>query len=304
MVVSYLFRDAPTADKVARILLFVAKFSKKQALVKFGDASVSVIWGGSPKTYYIHAEVMYFDMFAEKPTHYGIDHSTVVQVDPTILGRTLRGASQDRTVRIQFIRPNRIQVIVTYLDASARIITHTIPCDMKTRDDYDLMLIGRIEQRLCCYNTRSYIDSVNRFKHIIDSIVRLGTPRVYIQSKQSDSNNCLKIGAKNEGSILDIYLTDLMSTQPKQNTTRDEFDDSDQDINPPKRDTAGVQIDTKKLSLYLSGLPSNREQMKEKKVKVFVDIEHNKCLKITMDYEVSQGEKMCQSLLLLHSLNN
>lgn len=304
MPLTYKFRDAPTADKVSKILLFVAKFSKKQALVKFSDSSVSVIWGGSPKTYYIHAEFKHFDMFQKKQNY--IHHNTVFQVDPTILGRTLRGSAQDRSIDLTIIRPNKIQVVVTYeQNSSERTITHTIPCDMKTIEDYDLMLIERIEQRLCCYNTKSYIDSIYRFKHIIDSIVRLGTPRVYIQSKQTDSNNCLKVTAKNEGSILDIYLNDLMGGNAEsEDESKDDFDESEIDLNQPKRDHAGVQIDTKKLALYLSGLLLSRDSMRDKKVKVCFDIEHNKCLKITLDHEVSQGEKMYQSLLLLHSLNN
>jgi hypothetical protein len=305
MPLSYRFKDTAIADKVSRILLYQAKFSKKQALVKFSDSSVSVIWGGSPKTYYIHAEVTHFDMFEIKKTHFGIDHCTIVQVDPTILGRTLRGSTHDRNVQLHIIRPNKIQVVVEYLDSSARTITHTIPCDIKTKDDYELMLIEKIEQRLCCYNTRSYIDSITRFKHIIDSIVRLGTPRVYIQSKQTDSTNCLKICAKNEGSILDVFINDLMGGLAESDSMRDEFDDEEEEVDSrPKRDTAGVQIDTKKLALYLSGLLLTKEQLKEKKARVSIDIEHNKCLKITLDYEVSQGEKMYQSLLLLHSLNN
>lgn len=163
----------------------------------------------------------------------------------------------------------------------------------------------RIEQRQCSYNTKSFVDSINQFKHIIHSVARLGTPRVYFQSKQTDSTSSLKIGAKNEGSVLDVYLTDLMGPETKKDESRDEFDENEMDTSHPKRDHAGVQIDTKKLALYLSGLLLTRDQMKDReRAKVCFDIEHNKCLKLTLDYEVSQGEKMYQSLLLLHSLNN
>lgn len=296
MPLTYIFKDSRTSDSVAKALLFVAKFSKKQAFVKFSDSSVSVIWGGSPKTYFIHAEATALDMFKNRQQlrHYGIDHCTVIQVDPSILGKTLKGGTHDRNVSVVVTRPqNTIKVKVEYVDTAKRVMTHTIPCDFKTFDDYRSMLIEEIETTLCRYNTRSYVDNIHRFKHILDSFVKLNTPRVYIWSKRSNQCNDLTIHARTQGSNICVSLTDLEDGLAHL-AVADEFEEDDY---LPRRADAGVNIDTKRLASFLSGLA-------QKKSKVSFDIEHNKCLKITLDNEISQGEKFYQSLLLLHSLNN
>lgn len=287
MPINYVFKDSKTADTVAKALLFVAKFSRKQALVKFSDSSIGIIWGGSPKTYYIHAEATALDMFRGKQTnrHYGLDHSTVIQVDPSILGRTLKTGSQDRHVTVCIVRPNKVKVFVEHIDSSKRTITHTIPCEIKTLDDYKTMLIHEVETILCRYNTRSYVDNIHRFRHILDSFVRLNTARVYIWSKRTDQGNDLTVNARTQGSKICVSLTDL----------EDGFANMKDDS---ERSDAGVNVDTKKLATFLSGLNAHR------KSKVSFDIEHNKSLKITLNNEISQGEKFYQSLLLLHSLNN
>lgn len=295
MPITYRFKDSRVSDSVAKALLFVSKFSKKQAYVRLSDSSVSVIWGGSPKTFYIHAGTTSLDMFSNRTKHYGIDHCTVIQVDPSILGKTLKGFAQDKSVSICFIkRPNRIQISVRYDDASRREITHNIPCEFKTQDDYKSMLIEEIETSLCRFNTRSYVDNVHRLKHIIETFVRLNTARVYILSKQSHLSNDLTITARTQGSNIHVSVTDLEGDFEQQQAIDYEMDED----NVPKRTDAGVNIETKKLALFLSGLVAH------KRSRLIFDIEHNKCLKITHDHEISQGEKFYQSILLLHSLNN
>lgn len=302
MPFTYEFKDSRAADTVAKVLLFVAKYSKKQALVKFAESSVGVIWGGSPKTYYIHAEATNLGMFVDRyhKRHIVSDHCSVVQVDPTLLGRTLKGSSTNRNIKLTIMRPNKIQVIVEYDDNGTRMITHTIPCDMKTKEDYELMLIDRIESRLCRYNTRSYLEGIVRLKHIIDSIVKLGTARVYIVAKQTTTSTSLKIAAKSDGAIIDVFLTGLEDGHDEL-MMKEEYDENEYHQNQSRRDVAGVQVDPKKLALFLAGLVQPK---KDKPSKISFDIEHNKCLKITMNFEDKLGEKMHQSLLLLHSLNN
>lgn len=298
MTIKYDFKDSKAADTVARALLFVARFSKKQALVKFSDSSVSVIWGGSPKTYYIHAEAAAMDLWRNKRDfkHFGLDHCTVIQVNPSILGKTLRGCIQDKVISVRIMRPNKIQVQVEYVDTGTRVMIHTIPCDMKTIDDYSSMLIGEIEQRLCRYNTRSYLDTIHRFRNIIESFVRLNTARVYIWCRKTEFGNNMTIQAKNSGSDITVHITELddgFEELPNENA----FGGEDTDfLEQPQRSSAGVYIDTKRLASFLSGLQAPR------KSRVCFDIEHNKCLKITLDNDVMQGEKFYQSILLLHSL--
>lgn len=284
MPISYVFKDSKTSDNVAKALLFVAKFTKKQALVKFSDSSVGIIWGGSAKTYFIHAEATALDMFKNRQhlRHYGIDHCTVIQVNPTSLGKTLKGGTQDRNVSICIIKPNKVRVNVEYVDTAKRTIVHTLPCELKTLDDYKCMLIEEIEQSVCRYETKSYVDNIHRFKHIVDSFVKLSTPRIYIWSKQSDQGNDLSIHARTQGSDVHVSLSDLENGVPQSSN----------------RDEAGVNIDTKKLAFFLSSLSA------QKRSRVCFDVEHNKCLKLTFDNEILQGEKFHQSLLLLHSLNN
>lgn len=293
MPINYVFKDSKMSDAVAKALLFVSKFSKKQALVKFSDSSVSIIWGGSPKTYFIHTEVLALDMFRNRQQlrHYGIDHCTIIQVNPSILGKILKGGAQDRNVSVCVVRPNKVKVHVEYVDAGKRTMFHTLPCEMKTLDDYKSMLIEEIEQSVCRYDTKSIVDNIHRFKFIVDSFVRLNTPRIYIWSKQSEQGNDLAIHTRTQGSNIHISVSDLI------NGFSDIDDDVDGGFNG-RRDEAGVNIDTKKLAFFLSGLNA------QKKSKVSFDIEHNKCLKITLDNEIQQGEKIYQSLLLLHSLNN
>lgn len=272
--------------------MFVAKFSKDQSLVKFSDSSVSIIWGGSPKTYYIHAETTSLDMFKNRSQlrHFGLDHVTVIQVNPAILGRTLRGGSQDRTVLISVHRPNnKVQIRVEHEDSVKRNMTHTLQCEIKTHDDYNNMLVENIEKNLCRFDTRSYVENIHRFKHILDSFVKMNTSKIYIWSRQSDQGNDLTIQTKTQGSTVCVSLSDL----------EDGFAHlDDEETMAQRRTDAGVNIDTRKLAAFLSGLNA------PKRSKVCFDIEHNKCLKITLDNEVMQGEKSYQSLLLIHSLNN
>lgn len=291
MPINYVFKDSKTADNVAKNLLFVSKFSKQQALVKFSDSSVAIIWGGSPKTYFIHTEALALDMFRNRQQlkHYGIDHHTVIQVNPSILGKTLKGGYQDRSVSLCVIRPNKVKVTVEYIDSDKRTIVHKLPCEIKTLDDYKTMLIEEIERSVCRYDTSSLVDNIHRFKCIVDSFVRLNTQRIYVWSRESDEGNELAVHSKTQGSNIHARLTDLPSGFPTQ-----EEEESPQ----KRREEAGVYIDTKKLAFFLSGLNA------QKKSKVIFDIEHNKCLKITLDNEFLPGEKTFQSLLLLHSLNN
>lgn len=290
MPINYVFKDSKISDSVAKALLFVAKFSKKQALVKFSDSSVSIIWGGSPKTYFIHTEATALDMFKNRQhlRHFGIDHCTIIQINPSILGKTIKGGTQDRNVSLCVIRPNKLKVFVE-CESTKRKITHTLPCEIKTLDDYKSMLIEEIEQSVCRYDTKSFVDNIHRFKHIVDSFVRLNTPRIYIWSKTSSQGNDLTIQTRTQGSVVHVSLSDLENGFASL---------EDDDHFNPRRSDAGVNIDTKKLSFFLSSLVA------QKKSKVCFEIEHNKCLKITLDNEVMQGEKFYQSLLLLHSLNN
>lgn len=292
MPISYVFKDSKTADNVAKTLLFVAKYNRKQAIVKFSEASVSVIWGGSPKTYFIHAEPTALDMFKNRAQlrHYGIDHCTIIQTNPTTLGKTIKGVGNqgERTVTVMIQRPNRIKICVEYVDCAKRTVYHSLPCEIKTLDDYKSALIEEIELNVCRYDTRSFVDNIHRFKHIVDSFVKLNTPKIYIWSKQSNHGNDLTINTRTQGSNVHVSLSDLENG----------FSEIDDEFNNHRRLEAGVSIDTKKLAFFLSSLVNH------KRCKVCFEIEHNKCLKITLDNEVSQGEKVYQSLLLLHSLNS
>lgn len=285
----YIFKDSKACDNVAKTLLFVAKFSKNQALVKFSGSSVSVIWGGSPKTYFIHAEATALDMFKKREQLFGPDQYRVILVDPTLLGKTIKGNTPDRNVSLHLIEPNTVKVTVENVDTAKRTIVHTIRCEFKTLEDYESMLIEEIEKVVCRYDTKSFVDNIHRFKHIVDSFVKLGTPRIYIWSKTSDQGNDLTINTRTQGAVVNVSLSDLENGN----------DDMDyEDEYGPRRQEAGVNIDTKKLASFLSSV------FVQKKSKVSFEIEHNKCLKMTLDNEVLQGEKSYQSLLLLHSLNN
>lgn len=302
MPINYLFKDSKTSDTVAKALLFVAKFSKKQALVKFSDSSVGIIWGGSPKTYFIHTEATALDMFKNRQQLrlYGIDHCTIIQVNPSTMGKTLKGGTSDRNVYVTIIKPNKVRVTVESGDNNGkRTIVHTLPCEIKTLEDYRSMLIEAIESNVCRYDTKSYVDNIHRFKHIVDSFVKLNTQKIYLWSKQTDQGNDLTVTTRTPGSNVNVSLSDL------ENGHENFIDDIDGDSQNsksgkfiPRRNEAGVNIDTKKLAFFLSSL------IAQKRSKVCFEIEHNKCLKITLDNEIMQGEKFFQSLLLLHSLNN
>lgn len=290
MPTAYLFKDSKAADNVAKALLFVAKFSKKHAYVRFSDASVGVIWGGTQKGYYVHAETSAMDMFKHKQKiPYGVGHFTIIEVNPNSLGRTLKGNSHDRSVTVGLVRPNKLQVCVKAVDTSNRTITHTLHCDFKSYEDYSGMLIEDIETQQCRYNTHSYVENIHRLKHIVDTFVKLGTQRIYIKSKESNQGNDLTITARTQGATINVSLLDLESGERQPD---------EDDENAYRRQEAGVNIDTKKLAFFLSGL------FAQKKSKVSIAIEHNKCLKITLDSAEIQGDKVCQSLLLLHSLHN
>lgn len=158
------------------------------------------------------------------------------------------------------------------------------------------MLIEEIESSVCRFDTRSLVDNIHRFKHIVDSFVKLNTPRIYIWSKQMGQGNEILIQTKTQGSNVNVCLSDL------EDGFRNVIDGCSQsqedDGYNPRRNEAGVNIDTKKLAFFLSSLTAQRRS------KVCFEIEHNKCLKISLDHEILQGEKFYQSLLLLHSLNN
>lgn len=290
MPINYVFKDSKTSDTVAKALLFVAKFNKTQALVKFSDSSVSIIWGGSPRTYFIHTEAAALDMFRNRQQlrHFGIDHCTVIQVNPSILGKTLKGSTQDRSVSVCVIKPNKVRINVDYEDTSKRTIVHTLHCEIKTLEDYKSMLVEEVERNVCRYDTRSYVDNIHRFKYIVDSFVKLNTQRIYLWSRQSDQGNDLTIQTRTQGSSVHVSLSDLEDGFAS-------LEENDEGL-VTRRNEAGVNIDTKKLAFFLSSLVA------QKRSKVCFDIEHNKCLKITLDNEI-QGEKYYQSLLLLHSLN-
>lgn len=288
MPLQFRFKDSKISDSVAKALLFVAKFSKKDALVKFSGTSIGIIWGGLPKTYFIHTEVTSLDMFKDQHpiTRLGIGNCVnlsypVILINPSTLGRIMKGSAQDRNVTLCFLSPNKVKVIVS-VDKSKRTITHTIRCEFKTLDDYNSMLIQEVEPNFCRYNTKLFVDNIHCFRHIVDSFLRLNTYKVYIMSKQSKHCNELSIKTTNQGSVVFVNLSDL------QNGLTDQDEE--------KRE-ANVVIDTKNLSLFLSSLVA------QKNSKVSFEIAHNKCLKITLDNQVVQGEKFYQSLLLLHSLN-
>lgn len=288
MPTSYAFKDSKASDNVAKALLLVAKLSKKQAIVRFGDSSVSVAWGSSAKTFFINATATALDMFRSKQTRpYGLEYCTVVQVNPSNLGKTLKGCSHDRRVSIVLVRPNRLKVVVEHAETSSRTIIHSLPCEFKTLDDFKSMLIEEVEQTVCRFDTISYLDNIHRFKHIIDSFVKLNTPKLYIWSEQTDQGNDLMIQSRTSNSVINVSITDLESGA-----------NSQQDPYQSNRTEAGVNIDTKKLAAFMSSL------ITQKKSKVSFHVEHNKCLKITLDNEIQAGEKFSQSLLLLHSLNN
>lgn len=288
MPTSYYFKDSKASDNVAKALLFVAKLSKKQAMVRFGDTSVGVAWGSSAKTFFVNATATALDMFKSKHSRpYGLEYCTVVQVNPANLGKTLKGCSQDRRVSIVMARPNRLKVVVGHAETSTRTIIHSLPCEFKTLDDYKSMLIEEVEQTVCRFDTVSFVDNIHRFKHIIDSFVRLNTSRLYIWSEQTDQGNELMIQSRTSNSVINVSITDLEGG-----------DDLEQDPYQPGRTEAGVNIDTKKLAAFMSSL------ITQKKSKVAFHVEHNKCLKISLDNEIQAGEKFSQSLLLLHSLNN
>lgn len=290
MPAAYLFKDSKAADNVAKALLFVAKFSKKHAYVCFSDASVGVIWGGTQKGYYVNAATSAMDMFKQKqPRPYGIGHRTIIEVNPNSLGRTLKGNTQDRSVSLGLVRPNKLQVCVRSVDTSNRTITHTLHCEFKSYDDYTGMLIEDIEAQQCRYNTLFFVENIHRLKHIVDTFVKLGTQRIYMRSRESEQGNDLTISARTQGATINVSLLDLESGERKPD---------DDDYDSYRRQEAGVNVDTKKLAFFLSGL------FTQKKSKVSIAIEHNKCLKITLDSAEIQGDKICQSLLLLHSLHN
>lgn len=295
---NYLFKDSKMSDSVAKALLFAAKFSRKQALVKFGDSSVSVIWGGSPKTYYIHTQIAAMDMFRNRQQlrQFGIDqHCTIIQVNPMTLGKTLKVGTSNKNVSISVMKPNKIRVMVESGESGKKFIVHNLPCEFKTMEDYRTMLIEEIERSVCRFDTRSFVDNIHRFRHIVDSLVRLNTPRIYIWSTRSGSVNEISIQTKTQGSNVYVNLSDLENGFAQRNN---DSESQDEDNNNPRRSEAGVNVDTKKLAFFLAGLTAQRRS------KVCFEIEHNKCLKISLDHEIPPGEKSYQSLLLLHSLNN
>lgn len=278
-----MIKDSKTCDSVAKALLFVSKFSRDQALLRFSDSSISIIWGGTPKTYFINSEVTSFELFKHRPRkHSGIDHVTVVQVNPSALGRLLKQGNQERDVTVLVHRgQNKLQVLVENDKNAQRTLVHTLNCEIKSLDEFNNMLIEKIEH--CRYDTTSYVDNIHRFKHIVSSLDNMKTAKIYIWSRHSHHGNDLTITAKTQGSTVCVSLSDL-----------DAGDDNEE---PHCRQEAGVQIDTRKLAIFLSGLSC------PKKAQVKFEIEHNKCLKVTYDNESSQGERSYQSLLLIHSLN-
>lgn len=297
MPLTYTFKDSKTSDTVAKALLYVSRFTKKQALVRFSDNSVGIIWGGSLlRGLYINSGVSSLSMFnhSNQPKHYGIDHCTIFQVDPQILGRTLRssGGHQDRSVSISVSRAtSKLQVQVAYNDKSRRIMTHTIPCDIKTVDDYKAMSINEVVANFCRFHTGAYVDNIHRLRHVLDSFVRLNTSRVYIWSRQTPQESYdLTITAKTQGSSIRVNLSDL------EDGTIHGYEEDITELEQTRRTEAGIKVDTKKLATFLSGLSANRRS------KVQFEIEHNKVLRVTLENEVTHGEKIYQSILLLHIL--
>ena len=288
--INYVFKKAKKSDLVGKALLSVAKFSRKQAMVKLSDSSVSIIWGCNHKTYFINVRVTAWDMFKNRQQLrlHGIDHCTVIQVNPSILGKTLKGGTPDRNVSLCIIKPNKMKVNVEYIDSAKRTMVHTLPCEIKTLDDYKSMLIEEIEQSVCRYDTRSYVDNIHRLRNIVDSFVKLHTPRIHIWSKQTEQGNNMIVHTRTQGSQVQVSLTDLENG----------FANLSEEERNKRRSEAGVNIDTKKLAFFLSSLKAH------KRSKVSFNIEHNKCLRITLDNEDASDGRFYRSLLLLHDLNS
>lgn len=289
MPVTYEFKDSKMSDSVSKSLMFMSKFSRKQAIIRFSDTSVSIVWSIPTKSMYIHNEITAPDMFKNKLKLRPLKLSdSIVEVDPSILGRTMKGSSQCKSVTISISKPDKIVIIVGSDDSSKRKIFHTIQCIFKTQEDYTSILLSEIERMSGLkYDIKCFVRNIQRLKHIVETFQRLQSPKFWIWARKVVNVCELTIQARSQGSNIRISIGDL----------EDGFADGDIDFNVDGQKTeAGVNVETKNVALFLSNIPSKDRS------RICFSIKHINTLKITLVTESMPGEKSYQSLLLPHGV--
>lgn len=285
MSVAYQFKDSKTVDNVAKALIFVSKFSRKHALIEFGDQSVDIVW--NDLSYHVRAQFTSFDMFG-KNRRAMRGTAIYIEANPATLGRILKsGHTQDRQVAIYYsYKENKIRIVVNYNDGAKRKITHSIPCSQGSYAEFKNRM--EINSAKTKYDTKCYIDKIGTFKHMIESFVKLDAPRVYIWSKRGGD---LSLHVKTQGSNVVVSLSDLENDQ----SCLEEGIGGEEG-----RSEAGVNIDTKKLAVFLSNLSSNKDNVS----RMCFEIKHSQMLRVSFESEVpNSGEKFYESLVLTHNLN-
>lgn len=287
MPVTYEFRDSKISDSVSKALMFMSRFSRKQAIVRFSDTSVSIVW--SRHSMYIHSEITGPDMFKDKLKLRPLQLSdSIIEADPSKFGRSLKGCSQGRSVTVAIYLPDKVKIIVGSEDTNKRTIIHSLQCSAKSIHEYKSILMSETEKEgKIKYDIKCYAGNIHRLKHIVETFNRLQSARFWIWARKLEGDLQLTIQTRTQGSNIRVNISDL----------EDGSCESDDDVNLNSAKTeAGVHIDTKNVALFLSNLLSKDRS------RICFSIKHINTLKITHISESMQGEKSYQSILLPHNI--
>lgn len=288
MVVTYEFKDSKMSDSVSKALMFMSKFSRKQAIIRFSDTSVSIVWSIPTKSIYIHNEITAPDMFKDKLKLKPFKLSDcIIEADPSVLGRSIKGTGQGRSVTIAIYRPDKMKIIVGSEDSNKRTIIHSLQCSEKTREDYNSILMSETEKSSeLRYDIKCYVGNIHRLKHIVETFQRLQSPRFWIWARKLEDDLQLTIQTRTQGSSIRVNINDL----------EDAANDGDHDMNwVSGKNEAGVNVETKNVALFLSNMLSKDRS------RICFSIKHINTLKITLVNDSVQGDKSYQSILLPHN---
>lgn len=286
MAKTFSFKDSKLVDNLARALVFVSKFSKQHALIKIKNQSIDIVWC-SMASYHVTAQIQSCDMAESTRQSSNNDfNGIVIEANPETIGRTLKsGNIQDKIVKIQILLENKIKIFVLYNDGLEREVTHSIPCEHRTPAEFEERM--DIYTNLNLFDIKCYIEKFNSLRHFIESFVKLDVHRIYIWSKQGGD---LTITARSQGSNHILSWSDL--------ECENRFEDGHG--NDDTNNEAGVNVDTKKLAVFLSNLIN----IKDYYSRFSFEIKKNQWLKVTYESSTPNREKFLQTLILTHSLTS
>lgn len=271
MPIQFVLEDQRCLDMVSKVLTLVSKFSRKEAYIKLGSRSVTVIWKQNNNTN-VWARVDDASLFRTTPNLRTPHHHIVILANPSTLARLLKGAAQQNkkvTINIHKER-NRMRIIIEPLRRDningARTVTHTVAATHQSSDTCSTLQLDdlRMDNN---YDTRAVINEMYRIRHILERFLVLNPPRIYIWTKHGGD---LTLRSDTMGSDIVVSISDLENGFPTQDDANIEYN---------RRDEAGVYVETKKLATFLTHCNPS------KKAKVCFEVAHNKKLRLTVDYD-------------------